>query len=208
MLYWTALSWLHVLGCFFGCGFRSNLTVLALQVTPSVNWQKPVTCTNWPLEGARVESREEVVRAVSPAPLEASLLTTVRRNLEGFVLGFIIEITLEISLYVLSYVKLRGIDSKFKLNSDKLISGGSSNVRRSWRKFNTFVKKTYLYRDHLDPLSVMLMCLWIFTVRKRSLGQGNFFHRYVSFCSQGGEVSVWCHFLSDCLVPCSFWGSP
>ena len=28
----------------------------------------------------------------------------------------------------------------------------------------------------------------------------------VSHSVQGGEVSVWCHFLSDCLVTCSLWG--
>ena len=28
-----------------------------------------------------------------------------------------------------------------------------------------------------------------------------------SFCPWvGGRFSVWCHFLSDCLFPCSFWG--
>ena len=41
----------------------------------------------------------------------------------------------------------------------------------------------------------------VITARKRSLGQGNVLHPFV--CLQG--VSVWCHFLSGCLVPCSFW---
>ena len=42
----------------------------------------------------------------------------------------------------------------------------------------------------------------IFTARKRSLGQGNIF---TGVCLSRG-VSVWCHFLSGCLVPSSFCG--
>ena len=49
--------------------------------------------------------------------------------------------------------------------------------------------------------------VWILiTARKRSLGQGNIFTGvFQSFCSHGGGISVWCLFLSDCLVLCSFW---
>ena len=43
------------------------------------------------------------------------------------------------------------------------------------------------------------------TASKRSLGQGNAFYKGLSF-SDGVGVSVWCHFLSGCLVPCSFKG--
>ena len=44
---------------------------------------------------------------------------------------------------------------------------------------------------------------FIITVRKRSLGQGNVF---TCICLSTGEVSVWCHLLSGCLVPRSFLG--
>ena len=49
------------------------------------------------------------------------------------------------------------------------------------------------------------LLIWgkIITTRKRSLGQGNVFR---SMSVHGGRVSVWCHFLSGFLVPCSFWG--
>ena len=43
---------------------------------------------------------------------------------------------------------------------------------------------------------------YLFTARKRSLGQGNVF---TGVCLSTGGVSVWCPFLSGCLVPCSFW---
>ena len=43
-----------------------------------------------------------------------------------------------------------------------------------------------------------------FTARKRSLGKGNVLHLSVSHSVYMG-VSVWCYFLSSCLVPCSFW---
>ena len=42
----------------------------------------------------------------------------------------------------------------------------------------------------------------IITARKGNLGQGSILTGFV--CLQG--VSVWCHFLSGCLVPCSFQG--
>ena len=45
----------------------------------------------------------------------------------------------------------------------------------------------------------------IITARKRSLGQGNVF-TCVCYSVHGEGVSVWCHFLSGCLVPCSFEG--
>ena len=45
----------------------------------------------------------------------------------------------------------------------------------------------------------------IITARKRSLEQGNAF-TCVCYSVHGEGVSVWCHFLSDCLVPCSFKG--
>ena len=50
--------------------------------------------------------------------------------------------------------------------------------------------------------------LWlIFTTRKQSLGQGNIFRSVCqSLCPWKGGVSVWCHFLSGCMVPCSFLG--
>ena len=44
----------------------------------------------------------------------------------------------------------------------------------------------------------------IFTARKRSLGQGNVFTCVCHSVYWWGGISVWCHFLSDCLVPCSF----
>ena len=54
-------------------------------------------------------------------------------------------------------------------------------------------------REHLVKFSLMI------TSRKRSLGQSNVFTHVCHSVHREG-VPVWRHFLSGCLVPCSFWG--
>ena len=50
-------------------------------------------------------------------------------------------------------------------------------------------------------------CIWLLvTTCKRSLGQGNIFTCICHSVNNGEWVSVWCHFLSGFLIPCSFWG--
>ena len=50
-------------------------------------------------------------------------------------------------------------------------------------------------------------CIWLLvTTCKRSLGQGNIFTCICHSVHNGEWVSVWCHFLSGFLIPCSFWG--
>ena len=53
--------------------------------------------------------------------------------------------------------------------------------------------------------SVHDLKMTLFTARKRSFGHGNIFWSVCHSVQRG--FSVWCHFLSGYLVPCSFWGS-
>ena len=50
----------------------------------------------------------------------------------------------------------------------------------------------------------MLLCVSVYRPQTKSGARYFFIGMCQSYCSLGEGVSVWCHFLSGCLVPCSF----
>ena len=80
------------------------------------------------------------------------------------------------------------------------------NLKSHCFLFNPLVDDVYIGFGYFFK-TFQLESFTIFTACKRSLGQGNFLmfsERRVSHSVHMG-VSLWCHFLSGCLVPCSFW---
>ena len=69
-----------------------------------------------------------------------------------------------------------------------------------------YLLMTLVYSNFLIPLSLYQWYLStaFFTALKRSCGKVMFLHLSVNHSVHGG-VSVWCHCLSSCQVPCSFW---